>query len=310
MPNDRRNEEMERTPMEHERMDRPESRPVGGQREGGYSANMPATRGGEMPMQYREDFRDIYRGYTGERMHKEGKNAFKKEQHYRQYQDPTEVYETIISHLTKGVMFHDRMMDLFGFLGLYGFKKMHEYQMYSENMERRKAKCYVLEHMGMLIKDMPDESGLNFIPANWYQQTRHDLRPEEKEQYLHIAFEAYKQWEDETKELLSYCANELMYMGQMAEFKEVMEMVEEVEKELHHLKDLTLKLQSVQYDMKYILEMQDTIYQEYEEKLEECFEKKIEKDAKEKSRMGRSGMMEGQNFMSRRSAYTGRYIRG
>lgn len=309
MPNDMRREE-QRIPegMNREQMDRQgESRPIGGQY--GHS-NVPAMRDGNMPMQYREDFRDIYRGYRGDRMHKEEKNVFKSEQNYRQYEMSDEIYETIISHLTKGVMFHDRMMDYFGFLGLYGFKKMHEYQLYHEYMERRKAKCYVLEHMNVLIKDMPDEKGLTFIPDAWYRETRHDLRPEEKEQYLHPAFEAYRQWEEETKDLLSYCANELMYMGQMAEFKEVMEMVEDVEKELHTLKDLTLKLQSANFDMKYVLDMQDKIYEEYEEKLEECFEKKIEKDQKEKSHAGKA-YMEGPNYMNqRRSGYTGRFIRG
>lgn len=309
MPNDRMNENMDRNQMEHGQMERQnDSRPVGGR--GNYQGGVPAMQGANVPMDYRDDYREISRGYRGERMRKSEKNVFRNGNHYRQYNAPDEVFETIISHLTKGVMFHDRMMDLFGFLGMYGFKKMHEYQLYSEYMERRKAKCYVLEHMGMLIKDMPDESGLNFIPEQWYQETRHDLRTDEKGQYLQIAFEAYKQWEDETKELLSYCSNELMYMGQMAEFKEVMEMVEDVEKELHHLKDLTLKLQSVQFDMRYILEMQDKLYKEYEDKLEECFEKKIEHDRKEKPHM-MSEEREGYGFMGqRRSAYTGRFIRG
>lgn len=286
-----------------------ESRPIGGRE---YS-NMPAMTGGGMPdipMDYRDDYRDIYRGYRGERMHKSEKNVFRNGNHYRQYNAPDEVFETIISHLTKGVMFHDRMMDLYGFLGLFGFKKMHEYQLYSEYMERRKAKCYVLEHMNVLIKDMPDEQGLNFIPEAWYGHTRHDLTSESKKQYIAPSFQGYKQWEEETKELLSYCANELMYMGQMAEFKEVMEMVEDVEKELHKLEELLLKLESVDFDMKYILEMQEKMYKEYEDKLEECFEKKIENDRKEKQHL-MSEEREGYGFMGqRRSAYTGRFIRG
>lgn len=312
MANDRMNE-MDRQNgqgMDRSQMDRQnESRPVGGQ-QGRETYNVPAMRGTDMPMQYRDDYRDIYRGYRMDRMNKAEKNVFRNGNNYRQYNAPDEIYETIISHLTKGVMFHDRMMDMYGFMGLYGFKKMHEYQLYSEYMERRKAKCYVLEHMNLLIKDMPDEQGLNFIPEAWYSRSRHELTPEIKKQYIEPSFQGYKKWEEETKDLLSYCANELMYMGQMAEFKEVMEMVEDVEKELHKLEELLIKLESVDFDMKYVLEMQEKIYKEYEDKLEECFEKKIEHDRKEKRHL-MSEEREGYGFMGqRRSAYTGRFIRG
>lgn len=308
MPNDRINESMDRDQMNRGQMDRQnESRSVGGRNP--YQGGVPAMQGMNVPMDYRDDYREISRGYRADRMHKSEKNVFRNGKHYKKYNAPDEVFETIISHLTKGVMFHDLMMDLFGFLGLYGFKKMHEYQLYSEYMERRKAKCHVLEHMNVLIKDMPDESGLNFIPDQWYQGTRHDLRAEEKTQYLHIAFEAYRQWEEETKELLSYCASELMYMGQVAEFNEVTKMVKDVEKELHKLEDLILKLESVDFDMKYVQEMQEKLFEEYEEELEECFEDKIEHDRKEKHH-GKSKEQEGYGYMGqRRSPYTGRYIR-
>lgn len=313
MANDRMNEidrqsgqGMDRGQMERQN----ESRPVGGRGSGTYQGGVPAMQTANIPMDYRDDYREIYRGYRGDRMHKAEKNVFRNGNHYRQYNAPDEIFETIISHLTKGVMFHDRMMDLYGFLGLFGFKKMHEYQLYSEYMERRKAKCYVLEHMNVLIKDMPDEQGLNFIPEEWYSHTRHDLTPENKKQYISPFFQAYKKWEEETKDLLSYCANELMYMGQMAEFKEVMEMVEDVEKELHKLEDLLIKLESVDFDMKYVLDMQEKLYAEYEDKLEECFEKKIEHDRKDKSHMMKESRQEGFGFMGQhRSPYTGRFVR-
>lgn len=268
--------------------------------------NMPAMRE-TMPDTYRDDFRDIYRGYRQERRNKAQKNVFRNEKNYKKYESEDEIFETIIEHLTKGVKFHDKMMDLYGFLGLHGFKKMHEYQYYGEAMNRRKAKCYVLEHMNLLVRDTCDEEGLNFIPQSWYGYTRHDITPDTKTQYIGPSFEGYKQWEEETKELLSYCSNELMYMGKMAEFNTVVEMIEDVEKELNHLEDLILKLKSVDYDMQYIMDMQDEICQEYEKKLEECFEEKIEDDKKKK----RYKMMYGDadEQYQRRSRRTGRYMR-
>lgn len=277
---------IDNTPI-NERMD--ETRTIGGQGSGTYRNGMPVMRE-TMPNVMNDEFKNAYHGYRQERRNKAEKNIFKKENHYKKYEAEDEVFETIIEHMTKGVKFHDKMMDLYGFLGLHGFKKMHEYQYYSECMERRKAKCYVLEHMNLLVADTCDEDGLNFMPANWYNYTRHDITPEARQQYVAPSFQGYKQWEEETKELLSYCANELMYMGKMAEFNEVMEMVEDVEKELNTLEELILKLQSVGFDMQYIMDMQDRICEEYENKLEECFEKKIKHDRKKKKHEAVYGM--------------------
>lgn len=260
--------------------------------------DVPMVRN-NMPDTYRDDYRDIYRGYRHDRMNKET-NAFRNGDNYKQYNSEDEVFACIVDHLTEAVMFHDRMMDLYGFLGLYGFKKMHEYQYFSESMERRKAKCYVLEHMNILVED-GRAKGLhdaNLIPKNWYEFSRHDITPEAKKQCIEPSFEGYRQWEEETKELLSYLANELMYMGRMSDFKEVMEMVEDVDKELQKVEDMILKLKSVNFDMQYIMDMQSEVYEEYEHKLEKCFEKKLEKDKKEPNEQ-----------YQRRSTRTGRYMR-
>lgn len=267
--------------------------------------NMPIARE-TMPMNYRDDYRDIYRGYRMDRMHKNEPNIFKNDQNYKQYNDADEVFECIIQHLTKGVKFHDKMMDLYGFMGLYGFKKMHEYQYLCESMERRQAKCYVLDNMNLLIKEKCDEKGLEFIPEAWYNMRRGEITSDDKKRYVGPSFQGYKQWEEETKELLSYCANELMYMGRMADFNEVMEMVEDVNEEIQHLEKVILKLKSVDYDMQYVLDMQDEIEEKYNKKIDELFAEKMEEDkVKRKHKMKYSV----EEQYQRRSSRTGRYTR-
>lgn len=267
---------------------------------------VPAMRNGA-PDIYRDEFRQTYRNQRYERASKAEKNPFKKEKNYRKYGSEDEVYETIIDHLTKGVKFHDLMMDLYGFLGLEGFKKMHEYHYYHESINRRKTKCYVLTHLQLLVPDKCDDEGLQFIPSTWYGYKRHDVPSEQRKQYVGPSVMGYKAWEEETKELLEFCANELMDMGKMAELNEVLEMIEDVEKELRKIEEMDLKLKSVDYDMQYIQEMQDRICEEYEKKLEECFDEKVEEDKKKK----RYKMTYGDDEMyQRRSRRTGRYIRG
>ena len=104
MPNDRMNENMDRDQMDRGQMDRQnESRSVGGRNP--YQGGVPAMQGMNVPMDYRNDYREISRGYRADRMHKSEKNVFRNGKHYKKYNTPDEVFETIISHLTKGVMF-------------------------------------------------------------------------------------------------------------------------------------------------------------------------------------------------------------
>lgn len=305
---DRMNDHDERMEqMNRDRMN--EIRSAGGHGSGTYRGGVPVMRE-TMPSVYGDDFRQMYRDNRYDRANKMEKNIYKKEKNYKKYKSEDEVFECIIDHLTKGVKFHDKMMDLYGFLGLDGFKKMHEYHYYDESINRRKAKCYVLEHMNFLVSDNSDDENLNFIPQSWYDYTRHEISSEARRQYVEPSFMGYKQWEEETKELLSYCANELMTLGKMSAFNEVMGMVDDVEEELKHLEELILKLQSVDFDAQYITEMQDAICKEYEEKLEECFEEKVESDKKKKRYKMMYGGDDDRAYARRRSTRTGRYIRG
>lgn len=276
-----------------------------------YRDNMPAVRDKNMglPDGYRDDYRDIYRGYRHEKINKSNTNMFRDPKNYKKYNSAAEIFERIISHMTKGVMFHDKMMDLYGFLGLDGFKKIHEYQYYHESMSRRNLKCYMLEYLNLLAEDEDiNDEGLQFIPQSWYGYTRHEVTPEMKKQHIMPSFQAYRDWEDETKELLSYCANELMYMGQVSDFNEITKMVKDVEEELKLIDALILKISSVDFDIKYVLDMQEDLCEEYEKKLEECFEQKIEEDEKKKKHRPYSN--DEQAYARRkRSYYTGRYLR-
>lgn len=271
--------------------------------------SMPSVRNNNMPANYpetyRDDYRDIFRGYRRDRRNQE-KNIFRVENNYRQYNSADEIFETIISHLTKGVKFHDKMMDLYAFMGLDGFKKMHEYQYLTESMDRRHVKCYAIEHMNLLVRDTCDDQGLDFIPQSWYDYSRQTITSESKKQYIGPSFQGYKQWEEETKELLSYCANELMYMGEMAHFNEVMEMVDSVEEEMHELESLMLKLSAVDYSIEYVMDLQDSICEEYCEKIDQLFTEKLQKD--KKTRMYRSKYAMEEQYQ-RRNPLTGRYMR-
>lgn len=205
-------------------------------------------------------------------------NMYRLDEAYKQYETPDEVFETIVCHEAKGVSFHDKMVDLFGFLGLYGFKKLHEYRYIAEALELIQTKCYVLDHLNMLTCYEIDEKGLGFIPEEWYSGMREDVTPETRRECCIYAFKLYKQWEEETRELYSFCSNELMALNRTADFQEIAEKVKDEDAEIKELEKLMIKFDSVDWDMNHIINMQEELEQEYKKKLEKLFEEKIKED--------------------------------
>ena len=64
-----------------------------------------------------------------------------------------ELFEKIVNRQIAALMFHDKMADLYDFLGLYGFKRVHEYQYLSESIAFRGVKRYFINHHNMLLSD-------------------------------------------------------------------------------------------------------------------------------------------------------------
>lgn len=77
--------------------------------------------------------------------------------------DVKEVFTDINARQITALMFHDEMADLFDFLGLRGFKRMHEYQYFAESAEHRAIKRYYINHHGSLIPE-EDLEPVEIIP--------------------------------------------------------------------------------------------------------------------------------------------------
>lgn len=176
-----------------------------------------------------------------------------------------DVYALINNRQTVALMFHDEMADLFDFLGLRGFKRMHEYQYLSESVEHRKTKRYYLNHHGMLLPDEEIHS-IDVIPDDWYRYDRMDVTPPVLRQSVQRAMEQYKEWETGTKSLYETCAHHLLTWGNTADFNEVSCLVDDVDHELKCLERLCLELKAVDYSIDYIEMVQDSYHDKYKEK--------------------------------------------
>lgn len=173
-----------------------------------------------------------------------------------------EVFSAINARQITALMFHDEMADLFDFIGLRGFKRMHEYQYLAESAEHRCIKRYYLNHHGMLLPEEEIEE-VDVIPDDWYQYNRMDVTPAVRKQAVQKAMEQYYDWEAETKELYQKCAAYLIAWQKVADFNKVNALVQDVDKELKYLERLCIELKAVDYDAVYIESIQDRLHEKY-----------------------------------------------
>lgn len=185
-----------------------------------------------------------------------------------EYMDCSGVFKTINDRQIEALMLHDQMADMFDFLGLMGFKRMHEYQYFSEAAEHRATKRYFINHHNKLIME-GEINNPRIISREWNKYTRFDVDASTRKQSVKSAFEKYKEWEEETKEIYCDCAKALMEMGHVACFNKVNDLICDVDMELKKLHRMMLKLSAVGYDEVYMISIQDELHECYKEKTKE-----------------------------------------
>lgn len=177
-----------------------------------------------------------------------------------------ELFEKIVNRQIAALMFHDKMADLYDFLGLYGFKRVHEYQYLSESTAFRGVKRYFINHHNMLLSDS-DIHPEKVIPADWIGHTRYDVNVQIRRQYVQKSIEDYCEWEKDTKHCFECVAKELLDMGLTADFSMVQKLIEEVDEELKKSERLYIKLCAVDFNSTYIMEIQPEIHEKYKKKI-------------------------------------------
>lgn len=166
------------------------------------------------------------------------------------------------------LMFHDQSADLFDFLGLKGFKRMHEYQYLVESIEHRKLSRYYLNHHNKLLMDTPLDNP-EVIPLEWGKYTRFEVTAQVRKQAIEKSFSDYYDWESETLELYSKYAKQLLDMGKVADFNQVNCLIKDVDMELKYLGRTILDLKSISYDLIQVESMQQGLHDHYRDMMRE-----------------------------------------
>jgi hypothetical protein len=179
-----------------------------------------------------------------------------------------EIYAEISARQVAALMLHGQMADYFDFLSLHGYKRMHEYQYYSESIERRNVSMYYINHHGKLLPDT-FSGDISVIPDGWYTANRISVGKATKQKAVEDGFAAYRDWETETKEVYSHYARKLRELGNEADALFVDGLVDDVDCELKQLDRVMLDLISCGYDMVYIVESQKEMHEKYKRKEKE-----------------------------------------
>lgn len=77
-----------------------------------------------------------------------------------------DVFAKVSDHLIDGMMMHEQMADYYNFLGLDGFKRLHEYHFLCETISMRRIHRYFIDHCNQLLPAANTERH-DVIPVAW-----------------------------------------------------------------------------------------------------------------------------------------------
>lgn len=179
-----------------------------------------------------------------------------------------EIYAEVSKHMTTALYFHTCMSDYFCFLGLHGFKIIHELQYFEEALGKKHLHKKVLDMHNKLIK-MKGHNKVEIIPEEWYKHTRMDIDDSILAKFVKSAFKQYKEWEEQTKEFYENVCCVFLEKGKMIDYNLMMCYLKEVQYELKKIYRLCEELNGVGYDVLYIIDIQNRIHEKYKKKMKE-----------------------------------------
>lgn len=177
-----------------------------------------------------------------------------------------EVFSKLSAHFIKGMMVHDQMARYYDFLGLKGYKRIHEYQFYEDSKTFRRINRYYINHHSKLVPEMRVEDPA-LIPESWYNYKREDVDPQTKRNSVEIGINKWVEWERTTKSELESAIKTLQDNGFMADAKWCQNILSKVSYELKKAERKLIELKGVSFDLIYITEEQQKVHDNYKEKM-------------------------------------------
>lgn len=110
------------------------------------------------------------------------------------------------------------------------------------------------------------------VPSNWYKYTKIDVDANNKRSTIRDIMKKWVDWEQDTKKLLESSYTQLYELGEINGAAYVLEMVQEVSEELAAANACQIDLESIGYDLVYIIDIQNNLYKKYSDKIKNIYE--------------------------------------
>lgn len=179
-----------------------------------------------------------------------------------------ETFSKVSEHMVKGLMLHDQLSNYYAFLGLRGLQKEQEYRFYDEVASFRRLSRYYVDHYNRLITETQFETPA-VIPSGWYGRKRQEVDSATRRNAVSNGFSKWIKWEQETKALYEKASSDLYMDGTVAGSLVIEKLVSDVDRELAEAEREQIALETIGYDMAEIVDRQESVRKEYEEKIKE-----------------------------------------
>ena len=181
-------------------------------------------------------------------------------------------FKILAAHFIKGMMVHDQMASYYDFLGLRGYKRMHEYQFYKDSMAYRSIQRYCINVHGKLVPEERVEDP-QLIPESWRNYKKDEVDSGTKRNAVESGMKKWISWETDTKIKLQDCVKRMYDSGNIADALFVNKLLKDVTHELKYAERKLVDLISTNYDMSYIVETQTELHDHYKDRIEHLFDK-------------------------------------
>jgi hypothetical protein len=167
--------------------------------------------------------------------------------------------------MTQGIMLHAELADYYDFLGLRGYKRLHEYHFLAECAELRGLHRYYINHEGALLQTevaAPEP----VTPPAWYAATRDDVSVAIRRDAVREGMDTWVDWERKTKAVLQLAYSDLMTSGSIAAACKIREILSGADQELKKAERMVLELKACDYDPVFVVESQEHLHECYRAK--------------------------------------------
>ena len=185
-----------------------------------------------------------------------------------------EIFNKIAEHMKKGLMIHDQIASIYGFLNLYGYQKCHEYHFIEESYAYRRLIDFYSDTYHKLIMDNTIENP-KLIPSNWFKYDKMEVDINTRKNAIKTTIKQWIDWEQEAKKLLEDSYKELYEIGEIYAAQVIANFLTDTAQELITAHYKYIKLESSGYDMPFILDEQNFLYEKYKDKMRCIFDDQI-----------------------------------